>query len=154
MSIQCHNSIFHWSTGILSQLGWFCGIKCIKWIKSISIQKLSSVVCSHCPTLGQTQISINLHRTQSECVLMSVSVHYEHHTILYNPILLFSVFVSISGNVNTLWSRSQRSYFSKLILHASEAAWSPIHSILPDGESSATTTCVICHHVWDPLNRN
>ena len=33
----------------------------------------------------------------------------------------------------------------KLILHASEAAWFPIHPGLPDGESSATTTCVICH---------
>ena len=104
-------------------------------MKSISIQKLSSVIRLHCPTLRQTQLLINLHRTQWESVLMSVSVQYEHlHTILYNPFLLVSVLVSVSGNVNTLWSLSQRSYFWELILHACpKLAWfgHPKESIYP-----------------------
>ena len=37
----------------------------------------------------QTQIPTNLHRTQWESVLVSVSVQYKHlHTILYNPFFI------------------------------------------------------------------
>ena len=62
-------------------------------------------------------MQINLHRTQFESVLASVSVQYEHfHTILYDPFLSVSVSVSVKTPLLQFISALEE-MFLKMVVH-------------------------------------
>ena len=66
------------------------------------VSMYSVMICLHYPTLRPMQISINLHRSQWESVLVFISVWYELlHTILYNP---FSYRTQYHSRCRTVWT--------------------------------------------------